>query len=332
MKSKNTKEKELGIFYTPPRIVSFIFDLLKIIKNREDKQSKRWQSHQPKKHYPSVVDPAVGEGIFLKTAIERAYTNHNFIFGLDIDKDIVNKWEKINLLKQFGGDERDLKAHFFHQNGLDNIHWEQHLSKYRYKLGQNDINSQQFDTVVGNPPYGGAGLQEDQLDNSVVDNLSKFRLLPKDLLKELGSSQEGLFHKERKGSLKEIFKRRLKSFPIEILFIERFIQLAKNEEKDKSGGKIAVIIPDGILANSSLHYVRAFVAEKTKVIAIISLPRETFKEAGTNAKTSILILRKKMEENKNLGYPIYLASIEKLLQENFDRIVSSFKDFYYDQY
>jgi type I restriction-modification system DNA methylase subunit len=332
MKTKNNKEKDLGIFYTPLKIVSFIFDLLEIIKNHEDKQFKRWQSHQPKKHYPSVIDPAVGEGIFLKTAIEKKYTSHDFIFGLDINRDIVDKWEKINLLKQFGGNEKDLRAHFFHQNGLDKIHWEQHRSKYHNKLGRDDINSQQFDAVVGNPPYGGAGLQANQLTDSVIENLTIFKLLPKDLIKELESSQQGLFQKEKKESLKEILKKRLKSFPIEILFLERFIQLAKDEEKNKPGGKIAVIIPDGILANSSYHYVREFIAEKTKVIAIISLPRETFKEVGTSAKTSILILRKKKESDRNWNYPVFLASTEKLNQENFATIVNSFKDFYYDQY
>ena len=62
------------------------------------------------------------------------------------------------------------------------------------------------------------------------------------------------------------------------------------------------------------------------MIGIISLPRETFKQAGTNAKTSILILQKeKMTDN---DYPVFLASTETLSQNNFDTIITRFKEFY----
>jgi len=323
MKNNQNKQKDLGIFYTSPSVVNFIFDILNILKNKDDKETGRWLTRKPL-HYPSIIDPACGEGIFLKKALEKKFTKPDWIFGLDIDEEIVKKWPEINLLNEFNGNKEKLYSHFFHQDGLDKIHWEQHKPEYYGKLKKEDINKEQFDTVVGNPPYGGIGIQENQLKDSVIENLSQFNLITKEVKKELNSTQEGLFQEQKQNSLKKEFKNRLKSFPIEILFLEKFIRLTK------PNGWIAVIIPDGILANSSLHYVREFIVEKTVVIAIISLPRGTFKEAGTNAKTSILILKKKKEKDNNLNYPVFLSNMEKLSQDIFDTIINSFKKFYYD--
>ncbi len=372
--NQKQKKQDLGIFYTPPEVVGFVFDILNIWKEKEDKQTGRWGS---KKHYPSVIDPAVGEGIFLKTAVETGFTKPEWIFGLDTDENVVRSWKQINLLKEFGGKEKDLEAHFFHQNGLDRIHWEQHKDKYKYKLKKEDIDNQQFNTVVGNPPYGGLGVYEEMraLSESVLSAKKVQKIYTQKLdtlfgeqeekvskvtttehvklplsqikvfgLKELSKNLINLeIWKDKKYlpqrinhnliingieinlkdilTLKEIEK--LKSYPIEILFIERFIQLAK------PNGWIAAIIPDGILSNSNAHYVRDFIATKTKVEAIVSLPRETFKQAGTSAKTSILFLKKLPEkERPPLDYPVFLASVEKISKDNFQTVAKSYQKFY----
>lgn len=96
---------------------------------------------------------------------------------------------------------------------------------------------------------------------------------------------------------------------MQILFIERCINLLKN------GGKLAVVLPDGILSNSSLKNVRDFIMEHMIIKAIISLPVVTFKPYGANVKTSIVFLQKKkypneeqkdviMAEVKNIGYTV----------------------------
>ena len=89
---------------------------------------------------------------------------------------------------------------------------------------------------------------------------------------------------------------------IEVLFIERFIQLCKQD------GWIAIIIPDGILANSNMHYVREFIADNTKVEAIISLPRDAFKHVGTSAKTSILFLKNRRRIILNIQFSLRLLT------------------------
>lgn len=322
-KTQDKKRKQdLGIFYTRSEVVGFIFDVLNLWKK---KQPVRWLTRDGKKKYPSVIDPAVGEGGFLKVAIEKKFTKPDWIFGLDIDENAVKKWKEINLLKEFGGIDKDLEAHFFHQNGLEKIKWEQHKDKYKYKLKQVDIKNQQFDVVVGNPPYGGIGLGEIELTDDLITQLAKFEILPKITKDSLSvaNTQTDLFGSDKSFSLKSDVKQRIKSFPIEILFLERFIQLAK------PGGWIAIIIPDGILTNSNSHYVREFLSKLTKVEAIISLPRETFQNVGTNAKTSILFLRKLKEKEKpEQDYKIFLASLMKIDQDNFDLIVKSYEKLY----
>jgi hypothetical protein len=182
IKGIKRKKQDLGIFYTDQRIADFIFDILKIWKAKEEKELGRWES---RKHFPSVIDPAVGEGVFLKVAVETGFTKTDYIFGLDIDEEVVKKWKQINLLKEFGGREQDLEAHFFHQNGLDKIHWEQHINKYRHKLKQKDINTQQFNAVIGNPPYGGVGLGETELTDDLVVQLANFEILPENVKNNL---------------------------------------------------------------------------------------------------------------------------------------------------
>ncbi len=90
-----------------------------------------------------------------------------------------------------------------------------------------------------------------------------------------------------------------------VLFIDRCLQLLK------PGGRLLIVLPDGILCNSGDRYVREyimgkkdentgeFVGGKAIVKAVISLPADTFKLSGTGAKTSILYLQKRQASDDN---------------------------------
>jgi len=331
MEEKKRKQ-DLGIFYTPPEVVGFIFDILKIWKNKEDKILKRWQSRKPMPHFPSVIDPACGEGIFLKTAVTSGFTGYHpkekspFVFGVDLDNEVVKKWEEISILKDlFKNNEKKMMDHFHAQDGL----LELPEKVFSYKTG----GLKEFDAVVGNPPYGGIGvssLKNKNVEESkkILDHFRRFDVLSVKKLKSNLDNQTSLWGDVSwgqgpwgGGGTSDIEK--IESTPIEILFLNRFIQLAK------PGGWIAIIIPDGILTNSNAHYVREFLSDKTKIEAIVSLPRETFKNAGTNAKTSVMFLRKlKDKEKPAKDYKIFLASVENIIQENFDLIVKSYEKLY----
>ena len=334
-KDINKKRKQdLGIFYTPQEVVDFIFDILNIWKNKEDKETHRWQTRKPKAHYPSVIDPACGEGVFLKTAVTSGFTGYHptektpYVFGVDMDGDVVKRWEEISILNDlFKGKKDKMLDHFHQQDGL----LELPDKVFNYKTG----GLKEFDAVVGNPPYGGMGfssLKEKSIQESIsiLEHLKRFEILNYRKRKvENDNGQTPLWGGALWGTMpwggssylpnnKEV-----ESMPIEILFVDRFIQLAK------PGGWIAIIIPDGILTNSNSHYVREFMSDKAKVEAIISLPRETFKSAGTSAKTSILFLRKldKDEIHKKI-YSVFLASAEKINQSAFNEIVNLYEKFY----
>lgn len=84
-----------------------------------------------------------------------------------------------------------------------------------------------------------------------------------------------------------------------IIFIDRCLQLLK------PGGRLLIIVPDGVLCNSGDRYVREYIMGKKDeatgqfhggkaiVKAVISLPQDAFKLSGTGAKTSILYLQKR---------------------------------------
>ena len=313
------RKQDLGIYYTPEAVVDFIYAALNTLRQKEDEESQRWNSHKPAPHCPSIIDPAVGEGVFLKGALKSGFTKPQCVFGVDLDKEVIEQWEKINLLKSFGS-KKDLEHHCFHQNSLLPLDKNKIL---RYKKA----GLREFDIVVGNPPYGGVGLGETELTDELIAQLARFEVLPNSIKNKLitADTQSTLFPLVKYFGIKPEVKNRIKSFPIEVLFVDRFIQLAK------PGGWIAIIIPDGILTNSNLHYVRKFIAQKTKVLAIVSLPRDTFKKVGTSAKTSILFLQKYREKDKrDTDYPVFLASIDTLEKEYFDNISNAYNSFHYN--
>lgn len=90
----------------------------------------------------------------------------------------------------------------------------------------------------------------------------------------------------------------------------------------KPGGRLVIVVPDGILCNSGDRYVREyimgvkneetgkFVGGKAVVKAVVSLPPVTFRLSGAGAKTSFLYLQKKRPGDEQ--GPIYMAVANKV--------------------
>ena len=93
----------------------------------------------------------------------------------------------------------------------------------------------------------------------------------------------------------------------EILFLERCFDFLKWET-----GTLAIILPDGILNNSSLQYVRDYIKGHFQILAIVSLPQTAFSHYGAGVKPSILFLQKFSEAE----YSLYQASINRIKGEN----------------
>lgn len=170
-----------------------------------------------------------------------------------------------------------------------------------------------FDLICTNPPFGTPKFSSDKkgqdskalysknmdriledyrtdLRNVSTGKKEKFSLYPSVSGLALGSSpnNKGEWTPVKGGSIDPA-----------VLFIDRCLQLLR------PGGRLLIVLPDGVLCNSTDRYVREyimgrkdektgqFVDGKAIVKAVLSLPADTFKLSGTGAKTSVLYLQKR---------------------------------------
>jgi type I restriction enzyme M protein len=98
-----------------------------------------------------------------------------------------------------------------------------------------------------------------------------------------------------------------RSVPLELLGLERCVQFLR------PGGRLGIVLPDGVLVNQRSDYARQWLADQVKVRAIVSLPIETFTPFGANIKTSIVFARKwKSGEKKTYDHNVYIGRIDNI--------------------
>jgi len=130
-----------------------------------------------------------------------------------------------------------------------------------------DIKDGTLDMVCTNPPFGG-----EVRDREVLEQYS--------------------LTKNGRGKAKNLVERH-------ILFIERIIRLLK------PGGRAAIVVPQGVLNNINLDYVRNWLYGEARILGVIGMDVNTFKPF-TNVKTSLLFLQK--WKGKPLSdYPVFMA-------------------------
>jgi type I restriction enzyme M protein len=94
----------------------------------------------------------------------------------------------------------------------------------------------------------------------------------------------------------------------EVLFIERIHEFLK-----PTTGRAAIVLPDGILTNSSMQYVRDYILEKFQLLAVVSLPQAAFAHFGAGVKASLIFVRKRGEnETPGDDEPIFMAAPEEI--------------------
>lgn len=119
--------------------------------------------------------------------------------------------------------------------------------------------------------------------------------------------------------------------PVEILGLERCVQLLR------AGGRLGIVLPDGVLANRNSAYVRDWLVRQVKARAIISLPLETFVPFGASIKTSVLVVRKwHPGEDQNGKHRVFLARVDnvgydgtgrKKDRSDLEDVASAFQEF-----
>jgi type I restriction enzyme M protein len=98
------------------------------------------------------------------------------------------------------------------------------------------------------------------------------------------------------------------SIKTEILFCERVWQFLK-----PGIGRAAIVLPDGILTNSSLQGVRDWLLARFQILAVISLPQEAFQHSGAGVKASVVFVRKRAhEELPDDDEAIFMAAPENI--------------------
>lgn len=262
-----------------------------------------------------VLDPACGTGGFLTATLDHLVRQ----FKRELGAADVESTEDFNVVQQrlgafvksnlFGADfdpflvraaqmnavmASNTEAHLFNINSLEFP--KGHLpglgdAEKSAKLGTMDV-------VMTNPPFG-----------SEIPITDPNILRTYDLAHIWERTEDGGFRNT--GRLQG-------SVAPEVLFIERCVEWLK------PGGRMGIVLPDGILGNPGDEYIRWWILRHTWVLASIDLPVEVFiVEANVNILTSLLFLKKKTEQElraSDLGsskdYPVFMAVAEKV---GFDR-------------
>jgi type I restriction enzyme M protein len=129
-----------------------------------------------------------------------------------------------------------------------------------------------FDFIITNPPFGSS------IKESEKSYLKNFYLGKKQV--------DWLDHKNGK-----ITHRNNQS--TEVLFIEQCYNYLTE------GGYLAVVLPDGILTNSSLQYVRDAIEDWYRIVAVVSMPQTAFAATGAGVKSSVLFVKKHKKNHTN---------------------------------
>lgn len=213
------------------------------------------------------------------------YVNEN-IFAIDFDEKTVRVARTLNLIAGDG------KTNVLHLNTLDYERWGEAIDddwndiyfegwkKLRRLRAAKDDNSRfNFDIVMANPPFAG--------------DIKESRIIAK---YELGKNSRGKYQSK---------------VGRDILFIERNLNFLKD------GGRMAIILPQGRFNNSSDKYIRDFIAERCRILAVVGLHGNVFKP-HTGTKTSVLFVQKWHDElcPRRDDYPIFFATMREPSKDN----------------
>jgi type I restriction enzyme M protein len=315
---------EIGQFFTPRSIVEF---MVRMVDPQED---------------DVVCDPASGSGGFLirvfeivrqKILADADAQYRKFRKKIEADKKLSDEekaialheeYEKIqatiNQTKEgsrlwklanrciFGTDANDRMARTSKMNMI--MHGDGHGGVHHHDgfLNINGIFEGRFNIILTNPPFGANVEPTDRILESDVEveeaSAERYRRDYGELYDEAQRRVRAAINKPI-ASLFELPKTPKSKIKTEILFIERCIDLLQ------PGGRLGIVLPEGVFNNPSLAYVREFVEDRAFIRAVVSLPPDTFISSGASVKASLLFLQKYSEEEQ-AGFD---AEKQKAIQE-----------------
>lgn len=290
---------DFGQYFTPRPIVKFIVDSLPIT------------------HKSRVLDTSCGSGGFLLYALDKVREQANeFYDPIKDEKDHYKYWHDFAEKNLFGIEINEQIARtakmnmIIHDDGHTNVIASDGLLsdiEMQNKSGNKEFKYNSFDFIITNPPFGSSIKQTEKA------YMHQYKLAVKEV-DWLNTKASG------NAALRD-------SQSTEVLFLEQCHKFLTEH------GYLAVVIPDGILTNSSLQYVRDNIEEMYRIVAIVSMPQIAFSATGAGVKSSVLFLRKHKDkqtekisnQKAKLKEQIkndnkYIATVEKWEKEKADAI------------
>lgn len=258
-----------------------------------------------------VIDPACGSCGFLIHTIRHVqklydwstdrlyrYANDN-LYAVDFD-DRLKKVAKTMMI--IAGDG---KANVIGTSSLDVREWQN--SEARTKIGEfsKDAKDGDFDLVLTNPPFAGKVTGKTQLAAYDLYELAATGQLAADDDEEEENAEGGDEAEKTKKHKKVNGMKR------DILFVERCLDLLK------PGGRTAIVLPQGNLNNLGTRALRAYIAGRARLLAVVGLHVNSFKPF-TGTKTSVIFLQKWGGDAGEAleDYPVFMATSQRSGKNN----------------
>lgn len=315
---------ELGQFFTPRTIVDFMVSVL-------DPQEGEY-----------ICDPCCGSGGFLIRAFEyvrehienevevRKEDVKRSLFTDDysklpkkeqekIDQKVIDAFSKMNYeldinnpmgrLRSlsfdciYGTDANPRMARTAKMNMI--MHGDGHGGVHHHDglLNVNGIWEGRFDVILTNPPFGARIDKELKITEADrFTDIEKIKAYEKRYGKENYDNALKQVNDHINQPILDLFQIGKFSGLTEVLFIERCLNLLK------PGGRMGIVLPEGVLNNTNLQKVRDFVESKAKILLIVSIPQDVFMAAGATVKPSLLFFKKFTENEAEEYNRIYIQA------------------------
>ena len=268
---------DFGQYFTPRELIAFAVEML-----------------DPKRN-DLILDPACGSGGFLLYALDhvrreagRRFPQHDTDTMQAVDH--FRYWHDFAEHNLFGIEVNDELARvakmnmIIHDDGHTNIVGHDALDFLRNLEYKHDgLAEGKFDLILTNPPFGST-IRRTEKGDGYLEQFDLMRYLGKNnpLREEItGEGDDG----GAKQGARAVNSRA--SIRTEIAFLERIHSFLK-----PGTGRAAVVLPDGILTNSSLQGVRDWLLDRFQLLAVVSLPQFAFQHYDAGVKASIVFLRR----------------------------------------
>lgn len=238
-----------------------------------------------------------GKSLSPENKAKDLHTKHDEIQStLDQNKQGSRLWNLANRCI-YGTDANDRMARTSKMNMI--MHGDGHGGVHHHDgfINVNGIFEGRFDIVLTNPPFGANVESEDViLESEVTVSHDDYDHYKADYGQAYVEAQKRVQAAKGKpiASLFDLPKGNQNKIKTEILFIERCLELLK------PNGRLGIVLPEGILNNPSLAYVREFCEDRAFIQAVVSLPQETFFSSGASVKASLLFMKKFSVEEQGL--------------------------------